>query len=387
MKAALLVEPRVLVHREVPDPRPAVGDVTVRLDAVGICGSDVHIHDGSVNWNFGPDGHPIPLGRHPQILGHEMVGRVVEVGDAVERLVPGDRVVIDQGINCASRGRAADDWCACCATGFSHHCVDYEEHGITGLPGGFADCIVIPEVNAIPIVGDIPDEVATMTEPLGCVIHHLELAERQALRYRFTATSRRDRIRSVVMFGLGPSGQLFGRTLRSVVGFEGEIIVADPSAAKRRMAVETFGAIEVDPETGSDVAAEIRDRTDGRGCEMLIDACGARSAWIDFAKVIRKQATAILYGYGRDRGGSGTLDALQWRGAGLVTSSGASGPIGPDGRPEVYRACLEHLQTRRVVVDDLITHRYERLEDLGDALGIDPRAPDYLKGVLLRSGG
>lgn len=70
-----------------------------------------------------------------------------------------------------------------------------------------------------------------------------------------------------------------------------------------------------------------------------------------------------------------------------MTSSGASGPIGPDGRPEVYRACLEHLQTRRVVVDDLITHRYERLEDLGDALGIDPRAPDYLKGVLLRSGG
>ena len=116
-------------------------------------------------------------------------------------------------------------------------------------------------------------------------------------------------------------------------------------------------------------------------------ACGALPAWIDFAKVIRKQATAILYGYGRDRGGSGSLDALQWRGAGLVTSSGASGPLGSDGRPELYRDCLEHLQMGRVAVDDLITHRYERLEELDRALGIDPIAPDYLKGVLIRSGG
>lgn len=385
MKAALLVEPRVLVHREIPDPRPAVGDVMVRLDAVGICGSDVHVHDGAVNWNLGADGCPIPLTRAPQILGHEMVGRVVEVGDAVESLSPGDRVVLDQGINCASRGRAADDWCEYCTTGFSHHCVDYEEHGITGLPGGFADCIVIPEVNAIPITGDVSDEAAAMTEPLGCVIHHLRLAERQALRYRFEPAARHDRIRSIVMFGLGPSGQLFGRALRHVMGFEGLIIVADPSLAKRRMAVETFGAIAIEP--GSNVAAEIMERTSGRGCEMLIDACGALPAWIDFAKVIRKQATAILYGYGRDRGGSGSLDALQWRGAGLVTSSGASGSLGSDGRPELYRDCLEHLQMGRVAVDDLITHRYERLEELDRALGIDPIAPDYLKGVLIRSGG
>ncbi|MCP4069377.1 MAG: hypothetical protein GY741_13955, partial [Phycisphaeraceae bacterium] len=61
-------------------------------------------------------------------------------------------------------------------------------------------------------------------------------------------------------------------------------------------------------------------------------------------------------------------------------------PIDPDGRPELYRTCLEHLETGRVVVDDLITHRYQRLEDLGDALGTDPRAADYLKGVLIRSG-
>lgn len=385
MKAALLVEPGVLVHREIPDSRPAVGEVTVRLDAVGVCGSDVHIHDGAVNWNLGSDGQAVPLGRQPQILGHEMVGRVVEVGGAVEDLAPGDRVVLDQGINCASRGRCTEDWCEYCATGFSHHCVDYEEHGITGLPGGFADCIVLPAVNAIPITGDLADEIAVMTEPLGCVIHHLRLAERQALRYRFETASRDARIRSIAMFGLGPSGQIFGRALRGVMGFEGEIIVVDPSDAKRRMAVETFGAIAVDPDRDSGGTAEILDHTGGRGCEMLIDACGALPAWVDFAKVIRKQATAILYGYGRDRGGSGSLDALQWRGAGLVTSSGASGPLDVDGRPELYRDCVEHLQARRVKVDDLITHRYRRLEDLDRALGTDPKDPEYLKGVLIRS--
>ena len=385
MKAALLVEPRVLAHREIPDPRPEVTDVAVRLDAVGICGSDVHVHDGVANWNLGTDGRPVPLGRQSQILGHEMVGRVVETGGAVEDLAPGDRVVLDQGINCASRGRPSGDWCEYCATGFSHHCVDYEEHGITGLPGGFADCISIPAVNAIPIVGDVSAEVAALTEPLGCVVHHLRLAERQALRYRFGAADRRDRIRSVAIFGLGPSGQLFGRALRNLIGFEGRIFVADPSDPKRRMAVESFEATAV--ESGPDLAKDILERTGGRGCEMVVDACGSPSAWIDFARIIRKQSTVILYGYGRDRGNAGSLDALQWRGAGLVTSSGASGPIDADGRPELYRTCLDHLQCGRVVVNDLISHRYHRLEDLDRALGSDPKTSGYLKGVLLRSDG
>ena len=60
------------------------------------------------------------------------------VGRNVKDVGVGDRVVVDQGINCSSRGRNRDDWCEYCSTGFSHHCADYVEHGITGLPGGFA---------------------------------------------------------------------------------------------------------------------------------------------------------------------------------------------------------------------------------------------------------
>ena len=111
---------------------------------------------------------------------------------------------------------------------------------------------------------------------------------------------------------------------------------------------------------------------------------GAPAAWRDFARVIRKQGTAILYGFGRERGSAGSLDALQWRGANLVATSGASGPIDADGRPALYRECLGHLAAGRIRVDDLVTHRYDALEDLDRALGVDPTDAGYLKGVLIR---
>ena len=95
----------------------------------------------------------------------------------------------------------------------------------------------------------------------------------------------------------------------------------------------------------------------------------------------------MLYGFGRERGGNAGLDRLQWRGARLITSSGASGPIDSDGRPGLYRECLGHLQSGRIDVRDLITHRYTDLEQLEGALGVDPTKPDYLKGVLVRSSG
>ena len=383
MKAALLVEPKHLEIRDLIDPTPGPRDIVVEIAAVGICGSDVHLYAGHVNWHVDARGRTIPLSESPQILGHEIVGVVREIGSAVTDLAVGARVVVDQGINCSSRGRDRADWCEYCRTGFSHHCADYVEHGITGLPGGFADRLLIPAVNAVRIEGDLSFEIAAMTEPLGCVLHSLRLMAALGGRYAFGTDDPDRRVRSVMLAGLGPSGQVFGQALRSLLDFDGPIIASDPDPAKRDAAVRDFDAHAVDPTEPGAVVESIRDLAHGRGVEVLIDACGAPAAWTDFASVLRKQGTAILYGFGRERGTRGTLDSLQWRGAHLVATSGASGGIDPDGRPALYREALGHLESGRIRVDHLVTHRYTRLEDLDRALGHDPTEAGYLKGVLV----
>ena len=384
MKAALLVEPKHLEIRDLADPSPGPRDVVIDVAAVGICGSDVHLYAGHVNWHVDASGRTIPLSESPQILGHEIVGVVREIGSAVTDLAPGDRVVVDQGINCSSRGRDRADWCEYCRTGYCHHCADYVEHGITGLPGGFADRLLIPAVNAVRIEGDLSFEIAAMTEPLGCVLHSLRLMQALGGRHAFGADDPDRRVRSVVLAGLGPSGQLFGQALRTLFDFDGPIIASDPDASKRSTASRDFDAETIDPTVPGAVVEAVRKRTGGRGVEVLVDACGAPAAWTDFASVLCKQGTAILYGFGRERGTSGTLDALQWRGAHLVTTSGASGEIDDDGRPALYREALGHLASGRIRVDHLVTHRYATLDELDRALGHDPSDTGYLKGVLIR---
>src|SRR5712664_2851036 len=169
MKALALVDVGRLEVREVPRPQISPYDVLVRVAAVGICGTDTHIFAGHANYNTDERGHPIPLKVQPQILGHEVNGYVAEKGSEVKDLQIGDHVVIDQGLNCVSRRR--EPICEYCRTEDSHQCEFYGEHGITGLPGGLAEFIAVPSVNAIPVRSDLSLTLAAMAEPLGCVIH------------------------------------------------------------------------------------------------------------------------------------------------------------------------------------------------------------------------
>ena len=134
MRAAVLVDVGRIELRDVPCEDPGPRDVLVRVTAVGLCGTDFHIFAGHANYNRDERGRPIPLAREPQILGHEVAGVVEAAGASVRDLRPGERVVIDQGRNCVSAARSP--LCEYCATGDSHQCESYREHGITGLPGG-----------------------------------------------------------------------------------------------------------------------------------------------------------------------------------------------------------------------------------------------------------
>ena len=199
MRAAVLVDVGCVEMADVQKPSPGPRDVLVKVEACGVCGSDFHIFTGEGNWNLDESGRPIPLTTEGQILGHEIAGTVLTRGSSVEDLHEGDRVILDQGINCVSAAR--DSLCEYCSRGSSHLCAHYAEHGITGLPGGFAEFICIPAVNAIKIETDLHFECAALTEPTACILRALEKLESTGGRFKFNATDKTDRIRTIVIAG------------------------------------------------------------------------------------------------------------------------------------------------------------------------------------------
>ncbi|HEY3104943.1 MAG TPA: alcohol dehydrogenase catalytic domain-containing protein, partial [Pyrinomonadaceae bacterium] len=120
MRASVLCGVEKLEVRDVQFPTVASHEVLVRVSAVGLCGTDAHIFAGHANYNADEYGQPIPFDVQPQILGHEISGVIEEVGGEVFDLKGGDRVVVDQGLNCKSLRRT--NLCEYCRTGDSHQC-------------------------------------------------------------------------------------------------------------------------------------------------------------------------------------------------------------------------------------------------------------------------
>ena len=377
MRAAALVAPRKIELVDLPSPDLGPHDVRVAPAAVGVCGTDLHIWSGESNFHADERGQPVPLERSPQVLGHEITATVLEVGGAVRDLSAGERVVVDQGRNCRSERR--EPACEYCATGNSHQCEFYREHGLTGLPGGFAEELVVPAVNAVRIESPLAFAAAVLSEPLACVLHCTELAGRAAARYALGAAQPAERVNAAVILGGGPAGLLFVQVLRQVLRFDGPILLSDPSAPKRALA-RAFGAEACEPAQLLDVVLE---RTRGRRAELCIEASGAGAAFAAIPALIRKQATVLLYGIGHGGASLELLNPVQWREAVLVASVGASGGFDPDGRPSVYRRALRLLESGSVSVEALVTHTYRGLGEVARAFGSDPADPGYVKGVAV----
>ncbi|HJQ25785.1 MAG TPA: alcohol dehydrogenase catalytic domain-containing protein [Blastocatellia bacterium] len=377
MRACVLYDVARMDVRDVPRSQGGRRDVVVRVKSVGLCGTDIHIFAGHANYNTDAHGQPIPFAQEPQILGHEISGEVVEVGADVTDLRTGDRVVIDQGLNCVSMARSPH--CEYCDTGDSHQCEFYREHGITGLPGGLAEFIAVPAVNCVRIQSSLGAEAA-MTEPLGCIIHSSDFVAKARSRYAINAGDKERRVRAALICGVGPAGLLFTQYLRQALGFEGMLLVSEPNPTKRALA-ERFGAQTIDP-TASDVVERVQELTGGRGVEYLIEATGSGRVMATIPGLIRKQATVLLYGHGHAGTDMSLLNNVLFREPVLIASVGASGGFDPEGRPEVYRRALLLIERGSIDVASIITHRYTRLEQVPQALADDWRAADYVKGVV-----
>jgi threonine dehydrogenase-like Zn-dependent dehydrogenase len=380
MKASVLCDIERIEIRDVPRPAISAHEVLVRVRAVGLCGTDAHIFAGHANYNTNERGLPIPLALQPQILGHEVSGSIAEVGNAVHDLQVGDRVVVDQGLNCVSRRREV--LCEYCRTGDSHQCEFYREHGITGLPGGLAEYMAVPAVNTVKIVSQLDFASAALVEPLGCVIHASETVARATTRYVVNADSPDGRVRGVLICGAGPAGLLFIQYLRNVLGYEGALFVSDPNAGKRQLA-KSFGADETIDPTDCDFVEVVRERSNGKGVEYLIEASGSGVAFASIPGLICKQAAVLLYGHGHAGTDLKVLNDIFFKEPVLVTSVGASGGFERDGRPSVYARALKLIEQQLIKVDRLITHEYKSFDEVENALLYGMRAEDYVKGVVV----
>jgi threonine dehydrogenase-like Zn-dependent dehydrogenase len=375
MKAAVLQDVEKLVVRQVPEPLLAPNEVMLRVKAVGVCGTDLHIYRGHGNYNLDAQGKHIPLTEQPQILGHEFSGEIVEVGKEVTDLKVGDGVLCDQGINCVSRG--TEPLCPYCATGNSHQCATYGEHGITGLQGALAEYIAMPAANCLALPPDMPMDLAALVEPVGCVLHASERTVQTGARYTLDGV---ERIGNILICGAGPAGIYFLQYLRNVMHFEGLILVSDVREINLEL-VRKFGGTPINV-ARKDLREAVQELTGGEKIHYLIDACGNSVIFEQMPSLIRKQATVLLYGHGHQGRDISLLGNILFLEPVLVAAVGASGGFDPDGRPTTYRRACELVNSHTIQVSPLVTHRYHALEDVPRAFERDFDRKDYIKGIL-----
>ncbi|MGH9562505.1 MAG: zinc-dependent alcohol dehydrogenase, partial [Terracidiphilus sp.] len=203
MKAIVLTAPRSLSLEDVERPRPAPGQVLVRVTNSGVCGTDLKIFSGAVSV------------KHPLIMGHEMVGEVVEGGD--DRIRSGDRVIVDPALYCGV--------CTNCRAGQTSLC---RQGGLVGRDsnGGFAEFFLAPLTNVYPLPGTVDSRTAPLIQILTTCLHA------QRFVNIFPA-------QSVVVTGLGVAGQLHIQLAKARGA--NPVIGVTRSAFKRKLA-EQLGA-------------------------------------------------------------------------------------------------------------------------------------------------
>lgn len=237
LRAAVFEGDGQLVVRDVPDAAISVPtDVLIQVEACGICGSDLHMLAV-------PPTHP---GTPGTIMGHEFVGRIVEVGSAAQGVAVGDRVVVDPDPKCG--------YCQWCRAGRPSDCLNIVALG-HHRHGGLAELTTAPSSAVYPISDGVAAELAAMTEPIACVLNGIYQASPRAGD-------------CAVVFGAGPIGCYFVAILRA--SGVGPIIVVEP-ADQRHPIAYLAGATAVVP-PGSLKAC--LDELVPSGASIVVDAVG-----------------------------------------------------------------------------------------------------------------
>ena len=237
-------------------PEPAAGDsVLVRVGQVGICGTDVKILAGK-----------IPV-EYPRIMGHEMVGEVVQA-PADSPYPAGTRVLVDPGVACG--------WCYLCRAGRFNICVN---GGLLGrdVDGVFTEYITVPYNRLVPVPAEISDKASGVLQVLGTCVHAVK-----------TTDTFPGQVAAVI--GLGVAGQLITQLLRlrglTVVGIT-------RSEWKRELAASSGTHFTAAPDGA---AAVLDDVTEGRGPDLMVEAVGTEATLAGAIELAGTGGQVLVYG-------------------------------------------------------------------------------------------
>ncbi|RLB23969.1 MAG: alcohol dehydrogenase [Deltaproteobacteria bacterium] len=237
-------------------PVPSKEEVLIKVCYCGICGTDIEILQGKLPW-----------AEYPIVAGHEISGVVVEIGEYVKRLRPGDKVVIDPNLPCHT--------CVYCLEGKPHLCEDLKAIGVTE-PGGFAEYVIAKEEQVLRLPPDIPLDIGALSEPVSCAIHGVEIAKIKLGE-------------KVVIHGAGTIGLIMAQLVRKAGA---ALIIIDDPLEKRREIARTLGFEYVLPKASSEGVKEIA----GDGVDVVIDCSGSIEAISASVDLLRKGGRLVLFG-------------------------------------------------------------------------------------------
>lgn len=261
MKAVQIASPEQLkiidVEKPVIDNR---NNVLIRMTAAGICGSDVGIYHGTN-----------AAATYPRIIGHEMVGRVAEIGASVTGLKVGDRVIVNQVTSCGE--------CYPCRMGRGNVCDHLAVRGVH-IDGGYQEYIAVPEADCYLLPDSLSDEDAVMIEPTTIAIQSCTRAQLE-----------KDDM--LLILGAGALGSTILKIARQMCD---HIIVADIldnklEAAKENGAKYTIHVLK------EDLEEKVREYTNGRGATVSIDASGTSDSLMKLLRATGNAGRVMVMGF------------------------------------------------------------------------------------------
>ena len=327
-----------LEHMATPEIGP--GELLMRVEASGICGSDV------MEWYRI---HKVPL-----VLGHEVSGVVTEVGQGVDRYKVGDRVIAAHHVPCNT--------CHYCLSG--NHTVCDTLRKTNFYPGGFAEFIRLPSINVERGTFTLPDTVsfeeATFVEPVACVLRGLRKA---GLKPGC----------SVLVIGSGIAGLLYVHLARALGA--GRVIAIDV-VEHRLEAARKLGA-DAALHAEEDVPAYLREVNDGRLADVVIVCTGAESAVAQALRSVERHGTVLFFApTGPGLNFSLSINDVFWRNDVTLTTSYA-------GSPADHAVALEMILTGTLHVKEMITHRLSLAETgLGFRMVTYPQEYNSIKVII-----
>lgn len=260
MKVLLYPDYEQLEITDQAEPKPGAGEVLLRVEACGICGSELEAFKKRS-----------PRRVPPLVMGHEFCGVVEEVGSGVSTLATGGRVVSHSLFGCGQ--------CVRCVRGDSHLCARRQLFGMN-RSGAFAEYVVAPEKCLVAWPDHLPAAAASLAEPLANGVHVVGL-------------TRQLNPSLVVIVGAGPIGLLCQQAFQCMTA--ADVVVAD-LIEERLDAATLLGAEQIINSRHEDFLATVRDLTDGEGADIIVDAVGTTLSKQQALAVTRPGGIAVWIG-------------------------------------------------------------------------------------------